>query len=128
MLNLRAATVVETDRSHPVEGGAREQQLVVELASVEGEGGRRAAIADVGLVGVAEVGDEVIVNVEALDLGLGSGGFDIVHVNLTRGLESSGAEGAHVMKLNYTSLQHGVAPVEDVSLQIPVGRPVAVLA
>ena len=34
----------------------------------------------------AEVGDEVIVNVQALDLGLGSGGFDIVHVNLTRGL------------------------------------------
>jgi hypothetical protein len=32
------------------------------------------------------VGDEVIVNVQARDLGLGSGGFDIVHVNLTRGL------------------------------------------
>ncbi len=36
----------------------------------------------------------MIVNVEALDLGLGSGGFDIVHVNLTRGLESAGAPGA----------------------------------
>ena len=53
----------------------------------DGDGARRrAAIADVALVGRAEVGDEVIVNVEALDLGLGSGGFDIVHVNLTRGL------------------------------------------
>ena len=29
----------------------------------------------------------MIVNTEALDLGLGSGGFDIVHVNLTRGLD-----------------------------------------
>ena len=38
-----------------------------------------------------EAGDEVIVNVAALDLGLGSGGFDIVHVNLTRGLEGGGA-------------------------------------
>ena len=38
----------------------------------------------------AEVGDEVVVNVAALDLGLGSGGFDIVHVNLTRGLERRG--------------------------------------
>ena len=60
-----------------------------------------------------EVGDEVIVNVQALDLGLGSGGFDVVHVNLTRGLEGEGEEGANVMKLNYTSLQHAVAPVED---------------
>ena len=30
----------------------------------------------------------MVVNVEALDLGLGSGGFDIVHANLTRGLEA----------------------------------------
>ena len=42
--------------------------------------------------GGAEVGDEVIVNVQALDLGLGSGGFDVVHVNLTRGLSAAGAE------------------------------------
>ncbi len=32
----------------------------------------------------------MVVNIEALDLGLGSGGFDIVHVNLTRGLEGAG--------------------------------------
>ena len=32
------------------------------------------------------------------------------------------------MKLNYTSLQHAVAPVDDEQLQLPVGRPVAVLA
>ena len=57
-------------------------------------------------------GDEVVVNVAALDLGLGSGGFDVVHVNLTRGLEGGGAGGEHVMKLNYTSLQHPVEPVE----------------
>jgi aryl-alcohol dehydrogenase-like predicted oxidoreductase len=45
-------------------------------------------------------------------LGLGSGGFDVVHVNLTRGLDGSGAEEATAMKLNYTSLQHSVEPVE----------------
>ena len=33
----------------------------------------------------------MIVNTEALDLGLGSGGFDIVHVNLTRGLDGGAA-------------------------------------
>jgi len=55
----------------------------------------------------------VVVNCAALDLGLGSGGFDIVHVNLTRGLEGEGPEGAHVMKLNYTSLQHAVKSCEE---------------
>jgi hypothetical protein len=56
----------------------------------------------------------VIVNVEALDLGLGSGGFDVVHVNLTRGLDGGQRRPVadHVMKLNYTSLQHPVAPLE----------------
>ncbi len=131
MLKLRAATVVEIDRT-PAEGAPageeREQQLVVALTGGASEATQRPAIADVGLVGRAEVGDEVIVNVEALDLGLGSGGFDIVHANLTRGLSGEGAAGADVMKLNYTSLQHAVTPVEDARLQIPVGRPTAVLA
>jgi hypothetical protein len=62
--------------------------------------------------GDVEAGDDVVVNVAAVDLGLGSGGFDIVHVNLTRGLDQPGREGAHVMKLNYTSLQHAIDPIE----------------
>lgn len=88
--------------------------IVVSVEPLEVEVGneRRRAWADVGLVGEPQLGDEVIVNVEAMDLGLGSGGFDIVHANLTRGLDSPGAEGVHVMKLNYTSLQHPVEPVE----------------
>ncbi len=140
MLKLRRAIVLEVDAS--VRG---EQGLVIELldsgrggergvAGGNGDGPRvsgtpRAAISDIGLVGRAEVGDEVVVNVQALDLGLGSGGFDVVHVNLTRGLAGEGARGAHVMKLNYTSLQHAVEPVEDERrLTLPVERPVAVLA
>ena len=70
----------------------------------------------------------MIVNVEAVDLGLGSGGFDVVHVNLTRGLAGAGQQGGNVMKLNYTSLQHAVLPIEDERLELPVERPVAVLA
>ena len=156
MLKLRRATVVNVDRSTTPPSQRRraelaaagrppleeaEQHLTIELTSPAGgvddpveDGGEtqassaRAAIADVALVGRAEVGDEVIVNVEALDLGLGSGGFDIVHVNLTRGLRGLGAGRANVMKLNYTSLQHAVAPVEDEQLQLPLKRPVAVLA
>ncbi|MCW3025640.1 MAG: hypothetical protein JWM29_1072 [Solirubrobacterales bacterium] len=134
MLKLRHATVLESGEPQdarptldavPSQGG--EQQLVVELSD-GGHGGRRAAIADVALVGRAEPGDEVIVNVQALDLELGSGGFDVVHVNLTRGLGADGVDGAHVMKLNYTSLQHAVVVVEDEALELPIGRPVAVLA
>jgi len=136
MLKLRAAIVVEADRpgegvpAHPAPPARpqREQQLMVELVGEEGESARRPAIADVALVGRCEVHDEVIVNVEALDLGLGSGGFDVVHVNLTRGLEAEGRAGANVMKLNYTSLQHTVAPVEGEELGVPLGRPAAVLA
>jgi hypothetical protein len=123
MLKLRAATVVDAER--PVSG---QQRLLVELDGREGLADRRPAVADIALVGETKAGDEVIVNVEALDLGLGSGGFDIVHANLTRGLEGEGRPGAHVMKLNYTSLQHAVEPVEDEGLALPLDQPVGVLA
>src|SRR6267143_7189885 len=114
MLKLRRATVVQAG---PTDGP--EQELAISL-----EGARRRAIADVSLVGASERGDEVIVNVQARDLGLGSGGFDVVHANLTRGLSGEGLPGAHIMKLNYTSLQHAVAPVEDVRLELPLEQPV----
>lgn len=95
-LKLRRGTVVGTD------------PLVVEIG-----GRRRRAWADDVLVGPTEVGDELVLNTAAVDLGLGSGGFDVVHVNLTRGLEGGEATpGVHVMKLNYTSLQHPVEPIE----------------
>src|SRR5688500_7466530 len=110
MLTLRRGTVVAADAP---EGGW--QRLRVDV-----EGAERAAQADIGLVGPSEVGDEVVVNTAALDLGLGSGGFDVVHVNLSRGLGGAGAEGAHVMKLNYTSLQHAVEPVEGPQLAVPL--------
>lgn len=116
MLKLRRGVVVEAG-----DPGSRMQRLEVDV-----EGERRPALGDVGLVGGAQAGDEVVVNVEARDLGLGSGGFDLVHANLTRGLAGAGAADAHVMKLNYTSLQHPVAPVEEERLALPLRRPVAV--
>lgn len=95
MLKLRRGVVVTVE------------PLVVEVA-----GEHRPAWADASMVGEIEVGDELVVNIQARDLGLGSGGFDVVHVNLTRGLHGGGDEGIHVIKLNYTSLQHPVDPVE----------------
>ena len=54
------------------------------------------------LTGPVEEGDTVIVNSQARELGLGSGGFDILYANLTRGLSLAATEGAHVMTLPYT--------------------------
>ena len=81
------------------------------LVRLEVEG--RPCIAYPRLTGPVSLGDDVVVNVQALDLGLGSGGFDILYVNLTRGLRRQGEEGAHVMKLPYTPLQHAVHHVEE---------------
>jgi len=91
----------------------------------------RPAVALTGLTGATEVGDEVLVNIAAVELGLDSGGFDLVHANLTRGLAAAPDPAARVMKLNYTPLQHGVRPVEGATRPAPgaVGAaPVAVLA
>jgi hypothetical protein len=86
--------------------------ISAEPLEIEVAGERRRAWADEVLLGEMREGDEVVANVSALDLGLGSGGFDVVHVNLTRGLEGGTEGDAHVMKLNYTPLQHPVHPVE----------------
>jgi len=56
----------------------------------------------------------------------------VVHVNLTRGLDAAGSQGPHVMKLNYTSLQHPVEPMEEQSVRLmgprdPKGAPLSVL-
>jgi hypothetical protein len=91
--------------------------LVVEI-----DGERRPAWADEVLLGPMREGDEVVVNAAALDLGLGSGGFDVIHVNLTRGLGAGASGGIDVMKLNYTSLQHPVEPVEGVEHPDPNGE------
>ena len=73
----------------------------------------RACIAYPRLTGPVAIGDDVLVNVQAAALGLGSGGFDVLHANLTRGLGLPAELGAHVMKLPYTSLQHAVRHAEE---------------
>ena len=121
MLKLRRGRVAAV-----AEADERIARLSVTL---EGAAEERDAVAYPALTGPVAVGDEVVVNVEARDIGLGSGGFDLVHCNLTRGLAGGGGD-AHVMKLNYTSLQHAVEPVEEGLDSAPrrAGLPVAVLA
>ena len=72
-----------------------------------------ACVAYPRLTGPVELGDDVLVNEQARLLELGSGGFDVLHANLTRGLGLPAAEGAHVMSLPYTPLQAAVRHLEE---------------
>ena len=81
------------------------------LARIEVDGA--PCIAYPRVTGPVALGDDVLVNVQARELGLGSGGFDVLHANLTRGLELSADADAHVMKLPYTSLQAAVRHAEE---------------
>ena len=56
------------------------------------------------LTGDVAVGDAVVMNTTAVELGLGTGGWHVVHWNLRRTeLDEPGP--GHIMKLRYTSLQ-----------------------
>jgi hypothetical protein len=64
------------------------------------------------LTGTVALGDRVVVNTTAVELGLGTGGWDVVHWNLAHeSLDLPG--GGHVMKLRYTSLQADTGVVEE---------------
>ena len=65
------------------------------------------------LTGDVVVGDEVVVNAGARELGLGSGGFDVLYVNLTRGLELPQPNDVHVMILPYSPGQAAARFAEE---------------
>ena len=81
------------------------------LVRLEVEG--RPCVAYPRLTGPVALGDDVLVNVQAAELELGSGGFDVLHANLTRGLGLLPEQGAHVVKLPYTPLQLAVAHADE---------------
>jgi len=99
MLSLRRGTVTAIEERH--EGLVR--------CEVDGE----PCVAYPELTGAVALGDDVLVNVQARELGLGSGGFDVLHANLTRGIGLRAPGGAHVMKLPYTPVQHAVRHAEE---------------
>ncbi len=65
------------------------------------------------VTGPVESGDEVLVNVQARELALGSGGFDVLYANLTQGLELAPEAAAHVMALPYTPGQWAIRHAEE---------------
>jgi Protein of unknown function (DUF3866) len=83
------------------------QRVEVEL----GAGPERAYVLD-RLTGPVAVGDDVVVNTTAVELGLGTGGWHVVHWNLARGGWSEKGPG-HIIKARYTSLQSDVGSAEE---------------
>ena len=81
------------------------------LARIEVDGA--SCVAYPQLTGPVALGDEVVVNVQARELRLGSGGFDVLYANLTRGLDLAPARDAHVMKAPYAPLQFAERHAEE---------------
>jgi len=96
------------------------------LQRVDTDLGRAYALTQ--LVGSVAIGDRVVLNTTAVELGLGTGGWHVVHWNTAREVFDEPGPG-HIMKLRYTSLQvdagsteeHGVASETDLG-----GMPVVV--
>ncbi|MEW6473666.1 MAG: DUF3866 family protein [Actinomycetota bacterium] len=83
------------------------QRVEVDL----GDGPERA-YALTQLTGPVAVGDRVVVNTTAVELGLGTGGWHVVHWNLAREEWREPGPG-HVLKVRYTSLQADVGSTEE---------------
>src|SRR5690606_37775288 len=80
------------------------------LQRVVTDAGRAYVLTDV--VGPVTVGDQVVLNTTAVELGLGTGGWHVVHWNLARDAWSRPG-GGHIMKVRYTSRQHDAGAAEE---------------
>jgi hypothetical protein len=103
VIRWRRGTVVALGRTWP---GAIE--CTVALAS----GDAVEALAHPPLVGRPEVGDVVLLNVAALDLGLGTGGYALV-VALPERLPPDRVGPGHLVKARYTPLQTVVLGADE---------------
>jgi len=83
------------------------QRVEVGLA----DGAARAYVLT-GLTGEVAVGERVVVNTTAVELGLGTGGWHVVHWSLDRDEFVAPGPG-HIMKLRYTSLQADTGSAEE---------------
>lgn len=70
------------------------------------------------LTGPVGEGDEVVVNTTAVDRGLGTGGWHVVHWNLSRPPWRESGPG-HLMKLRYTSVQADTGAAEEHHPDLP---------
>jgi Protein of unknown function (DUF3866) len=84
------------------------QRVLVDLGNQAPE--RAYALTDV--TGDVAVGDEVVLNTTAVELDLGTGGWHVVHWNLSK-REFTRPGGGHIMKLRYTSVQVDAGAAEE---------------
>ena len=89
-----------------------EERAGLQRVEVNLDGNAERAYVLSQLTGRVERGDAVVVNTTAVDLGLGTGGWHVVHWNLSRDHWSEPGPG-HIMKARYTSLQADVGSTEE---------------
>jgi hypothetical protein len=90
------------------------------LTRVATDAGQAYALVD--LTGPVAVGDRVVLNTTAVEHGLGTGGWHVVHWNLAREAWSRPGPG-HIMKLRYTSLQLDAGAAEEDHPDLPSSLP-----
>lgn len=89
-----------------------EERPGLQRVHVDLGGGAERAYVLTQLTGRVDVGDDVVVNTTAVELGLGTGGWHVVHWNLARDRWSEAGPG-HIIKARYTSLQADVGSTEE---------------
>lgn len=82
----------------------------LEVATEEGEVAKAICYPD--LTGAVRQDDMVVLNVVAVELGLGTGGYHFVAANLTRP-ECEATQSGHIIKLRYTPMQVNVSTAEE---------------
>jgi hypothetical protein len=87
------------------------------LQRVDTTGGRAYVLTQ--LTGPVAAGDDVVLNTTAVDLGLGTGGWHVVHWNLANAEGWSSPGPGHLMKLRYTSLQTDTGGAEEQHPDLP---------
>ncbi len=100
----------------------------VDDATDAGDAGAARAYVLTDLIGDVAVGDDVVCNTTAVEWGLGTGGWHVVHWNLSRRSWRRKGPG-HIMKLRYTSLQADTGSAEEHLEDLPTtldGLPVVV--
>jgi hypothetical protein len=89
-----------------------EQRPGLQRVEVDLGDGPERAYALPQLTGPVAVGDPVVVNTTAVELGLGTGGWHVVHWNLARDEWHERGPG-HIIKGRYTSIQSDVGSAEE---------------
>jgi hypothetical protein len=92
--------------------GLLEERTGLQRVEVDLGSGPERAYVLTQLTGRVEIGDDVVVNTTAVELGLGTGGWHVVHWNLARRVWSEPGPG-HIIKARYTSLQADVGSTEE---------------